>query len=285
MPRSAAVQPPASTPTASLSAAPLPALLLLSALLLAPPPADGAEMGNADERAAEVAARVMEALGGEQAWAETRFVSFGFAGSRMHWWDRQTGRHRVEGTTQDGEPWLVLENVVSREGEAWFGGQKATGERAAELLENAYGAWINDTYWLLAPYKLRDPGVNLAWEAEAALDGRPHDVLALSFDHVGLTPGDRYWVYVDRETGRVDRWEYVLEHQPSDAEPTSWDWKGWQQYGEIMLAPRREQVRSDRVLDLSPIAVYDSLPDAVFTSPEPVTPPEAAAGDAAGEAG
>lgn len=302
-------------PDTTTSAAPLPVplplalgLLLLSILLLAPPPAAGAEMGTeeepeaaemgtadepevgaevgtADERAAEVAARVMEALGGEEAWDETRFISFGFAGRRMHWWDRQTGRHRVEGTTQDGEPWLVLHDVDSREGpdqgQAWVDGSEVTGERAAELLENAYGAWINDTYWLLAPYKLRDPGVNLAYESEATLDGGTYDVLALSFEAVGLTPGDRYWIYVDRESGLVHRWEYVLEHQPPDSTPTAWNWEGWQRYGEIMLAPLREQPREDRLLDLSPIAVHDSLPDSVFSSPDPV----AAGGEERGEEG
>jgi len=276
-----------SRPAAAAPAFPLPAtvLVLTLSLALAPTLPAAAEQGTADERAAAVAARAMEALGGEEAWAKTRYLSFGFAGRRWHWWDRATGRHRVEGTDQEGARWVVLHDLDSREGEAWIGGEKAAGEQAAELLENAYGAWVNDTYWLLVPYKLRDPGVTLAYDREATLDGKTYDVLALSFAHVGLTPGDRYWVYIDRDTGLMDRWEYVLEHQPPDAEPTAWRWEGWQRYGAIMLAPRRAQIGNDRVLDLSPIAVPDSLPDSVFTSPEPVAPAAGAEPAAGGEGG
>lgn len=259
----------------------LAAASLIPAAPFAAPAA--AEQGRADERAAEAAARAMEAMGGTEAWEGTRYLTFGFAGRRSHWWDRHAGRHRLEGTTEEGEPYVVLQDLGERTGEAWIGGEKAEGERAAELLENAYGAWINDTYWLLAPTKLRDPGVNLAWDREETLEGRTYDVLALSFESVGLTPGDRYWVWIDRETGQMDRWAYVLEHQPPDSEPTAWRWEGWERYGDVVLAPRRVQVGGDRVLDLAPIAVPETLPESVFTSPEPVA--AAAAGGDAGEDG
>lgn len=249
-------------------AVPAAAVLLLAAGLASPSaPAAAAER---DPEAVAVAERTLAALGGQQAWDATRYLSFGFAGRRSHWWDRATGRHRVEGTTGDGEPYVVLHDLDSRQGRAWLGGDEVTGERAAELLENAYGAWVNDTYWLLAPYKLLDPGVELAYGGEATIDGTVYQVLELSFESVGLTPGDRYWVYVERDSGLVGRWAYVLEDQPADAEPTAWRWVNWQRYGGIMLADRREQVGTDRVLDLSPIAVPESLPDSVFESPAPV---------------
>ena len=34
-------------------------------------------------------------------------------------------------------------------------------EQLGEMLENGRRAWINDSYWLVMPYKLRDPGVTL----------------------------------------------------------------------------------------------------------------------------
>ena len=30
----------------------------------------------------------------------------------------------------------------------------------------AYAIWVNDTYWLLMPYKMKDPGVTLAYDGE-----------------------------------------------------------------------------------------------------------------------
>lgn len=229
--------------------------------------------GPADARAAEVAERVMQALGGRDAWDATRFLRFEFAGRRTHHWDKHTGRHRLEGRTQDGKAFVVLHDLATREGRAWLDGQPVEGEEAKQLLERAYGAWINDTYWLLMPYKLRDPGVNLVYDGEETLDGQTYDKLVLTFQNVGLTPGDRYWAYVNRATGLMDRWAYLLEDQPRDAAPTAWLWQGWQEHGRIQLAPTRRQVGGDRTLELGGIAVPDTLPDSVFTSPEPVAAP------------
>ena len=230
-----------------------------------------AAQGAAQAPTAEsVAAHVMQALGGQQAWDNTHYIRFNFVGRRAHWWDKWSGRHRVEWDSKEKQHYVVLENVNTKEGKAWLDGKPLDGEKAKEALENAYGAWVNDTYWLIEPYKLRDPGVNLSYDGEETIDGKTYDKLALSFGKVGLTPGDRYWVYVNRDTGLVDRWAYILQDMPKEGPPTVWKWEGWQKYGNIMLAPHRTQVGTDRKLELSDIAVMDKLPDSVFTSPEPV---------------
>jgi hypothetical protein len=217
-----------------------------------------------------VADRALQALGGKEAWDNTRYIRFTFAGRRTHWWDKWTGRHRVEGQNQEGQKYVVLQNINTKEGTAYLNGQKVEGDKAKEMLEAAYGAWINDTYWLLMPYKLRDPGVSLSYAGEETIDGKTYDKLALSFESVGLTPGDRYWAYINRDTGLMDRWAYILQDMPKEGPPTVWRWEGWQKHGNIMLAPGRTRVGDDRKLDLSNIAVSDQLPDSVFTSPEPV---------------
>lgn len=249
-------------------------VVLLAAALALPVAAPAQPEGQDDAdpaRARELADRVMQALGGEEAWEETRYITFGFAGARTHWWDRYTGRHRLEGETREGERYLVLHDLDDQgeEGRAWLDGEPAEGERGAELVENAYAAWINDTYWLLAPYKLRDPGVDLSYAGTETVDGVEYEKLHLAFEGVGLTPGDRYWMYVHPDTGLVDRWAYVLESQ--EPPPTVWEWTGWARYGPgIMLADQRTHAESGRELPLSPISVPDELPETVFTSPEPV---------------
>jgi len=226
--------------------------------------------GDSAPEAVKLAERLMTALGGEEAWGATHFLRFRFADFRTHYWDKWSGRHRLELTSREGDAWVVLENVVSREGRAFKNGAEVSGEELAQALERAHAAWINDTYWLLMPYKLRDPGVTLAWEGKEEIDGIAYDKVRLSFDHVGLTPGDRYWVYLNPETGLVDRWAYILESYEEGRPATAWTWGGWQRYGGILLASERKQVGGDRELPLSEIAVFDSLPDAVFDSPEPV---------------
>lgn len=218
-----------------------------------------------------IAAKVLQSLGGKQAWDNTHYLRFTFAGRRTHWWDKWTGRHRVEGQTQDGHKYVVVENINTKDGTVWIDGQKAEGDKAQEMLKNAYGAWVNDTYWLLMPYKLQDPGVNLTYDGQETIDGKTYDKLALSFGNVGLTPGDRYWAWINRDTGLMDRWAFILQDMPKEGPAMAWAWDGWQKYGNIMLAPHRAQLTGgDRKLELSDIAVMDQLPDSVFTSPEPV---------------
>lgn len=236
------------------------ALAALAALGAGPLAAAGPE---------QVAERVLDAMGGQKAWDDTRFLHFTFAGRRGHWWDRYTGRHRVEGKTQEGQAYVVLENINTKEGTAYLDGRKQEGEKAAELLKLAYGTWVNDTYWLLMPYKLRDPGVRLTLDGEETIDGETYDKLALSFDHVGLTPGDRYWAYVNRKTGLMDRWAFHLEDMKPEDPPSRWAWQGWQRYGGILLAPHRVQIGGDRKLELGEISVAP-IADSAFDSPAPV---------------
>ncbi len=73
----------------------------------------------------------------------------------------------------------------------------------------AYKRWVNDSYWLLMPLKLKDHGVNLASKERVTLNGKPHDVIQLSFGKVGLTTGDRYNLYINPETHRVDAFDYM----------------------------------------------------------------------------
>ena len=230
-----------------------------------------------DAKAMEVASRVMQSLGGREAWDRTRYLRFGFGmekdgkfQGRRHVWDKWSGRYRVEGVTKEGQPFVTLMNVNSKEGRAWVGGKELAGAELKEALERGYGMWVNDTYWLLMPYKMTDPGVTLKYAGEEkGANGATYDKVNLSFENVGLTPKDTYWVWVNRETGMVDRWDYVLKGEK--VPPTTWMWTGWTKHGNIMLAGERTNAKENRKLMLPGIAVLDSVPDAVFTSPDPVS--------------
>ena len=250
------------------------ALCLLAATMLAVAPVaaqPSASSDASDPAAIALAEATLEAMGGAEAWNETRFVRFEFFGFRLHHWDRHTGRHRLEGQTRDGDSYVVLHTIGADGGQAWLNGEALAGEDLAQWLERAHGAWINDTYWLVMPYKLLDPGVTLKVAGEETLEGKVYDKVLLTFDGVGLTPGDRYWAYINRETGLMDRWAYHLENWEAEREPTGWWWRDWDRYGKVLLSPRRHNEADDRTAMLDQLAVFDQLPDSVFTSPEAVT--------------
>ena len=124
---------------------------------------------------------------------------------------------------------------------------------------------MNDTYWLLMPYKLKDPGVTLALDGEETKGGEAWDKLRLTFDNVGLTPKDKYWAYVNRKTGLVDRWDYVLKGESKP--PTSFTWLNWKKYGRVMLADDRRNATDDMRIHFPVLEVPESLPDALFSAP------------------
>ncbi len=246
------------------------AWLVIAFALVALP--SGAFAEQRDSKAVEIAHLAMEAMGGEEAWGATRFIRFNFYGARTHHWDRYTGRHRFEGKTKEGEAYVVVHNVNTQEGSAFLDGEALDGEKKAEWLKNAYGAYINDTYWLVMPYKLLDPGVNLAYAGEETLDRATYHKLELTFEGVGLTPGDTYWAYVNSETGVMEYWAYSLQNWEEGREPTQWKWTDWARHGKILLSPRRIKVGDEEgdELPLGDIAVFDHLPDSVFESKDPV---------------
>jgi hypothetical protein len=239
--------------------------LLAAPVSAAPPHADPAT------RAHGIADEVMLALGGKDAWNGTHFLRFDFAVEaggqkrppRSHTWDKWTGRYRLEGRTPEGDPYVVLMNVNTKQGQAWKKGIALAGDDLQKMLEKAYGAWINDTYWLLMPFKMRDPGVNLEWTGETKPDAGDEDKIVLTFGQVGLTPKDRYTVYVNRATHLVDRWDYVLQ----DGDKGSFLWKDWRHVGRLMLSADRVSMPEKVRIFFPVLDAPATVADSVFTTP------------------
>src|ERR1700687_5592047 len=161
-----------------------------------------------DAKAEELAHTVMNAMGGEKAWYGAHFVRFDFkvnAGGktvedRSHLWDKMTGRYRLDDKTKDGKPRVTFFNVNDRHGEVYVDGKKVEGAAGAKAVKDAYEAFINDMYWLAMPWKWLDQGVNLKYMGPKTLGNESGEVVRLTFNHVGLTPGDRYDAFVNSQS-------------------------------------------------------------------------------------
>ena len=266
-----------------LTTAPACAALLLISLLMSacaqPEPEEAATANTipVESKADSVAMTVYEAFGGPEAWGSLPYLRFDFAGGNdsvrtvrgRHLWDRMTGRYRVEMPVNDDTVYVALFNVNSREGEVYLNGAPVDSTRKTRLLDQAYTRYINDMYWLLMPVKMFDPGVTRLYEADSS--DSETDVLRLSFDSVGLTPGDQYWVYVDKATGRVKAWAYRLQHHPADFVPQPVEWTGYKTLqapeGEILVSERK--VRPGGVTFTDNVAAPAEVDDAAFTDPNP----------------
>jgi len=241
------------------------AILLFSLTALPLTAAVPGPPAQSDQKATEIARATLDAMGGEEAWNNTRYISWKFMGGRLHVWDKWTGNHRIEQETQDGDTLVSLLNINTGNGRIFLNGVEITdAEELAQRQNRAVGYWINDTYWMFMPYKLLDPGVTLKYLGEKPMqDGRDADVVQLTFEDVGNTPDNKYEVFVAKDTGLVEQWSHWTN--ASDPEPRfTMPWAGWQRIGNIMLATDHGRDR-----DWS-IHVYDSLPETVFTDPEPL---------------
>ena len=235
-------------------------------LLWAAGPAARAE---SDPKAVAIADQVMEALGGGEAWRNTRYLRFDFAVDaggktvvrRAHTWDKWTGRYRFE-SPKEGS--VVLMNINSKEGTVYSKGKLVAGAAAKKALDEAYEAWVNDTYWLLMPYKMKDPGVHLALDGQASEGKVTYDKVLLTFDNVGLTPKDRYWAWINRDTHLMDKWEFLLQGAKPPAEPFLW--KNWQRHGKVLLSDEKVSPKNGTRIYFPVLETPSGVPDSVFAS-------------------
>ena len=160
---------------------------------------------------------------------------------------------------------MYLVNIYDGSGSAFKNGQEVEhADSLAKELDRAKRIWINDSYWLVMPYKLKDSGVTLKYMGiEEDQQGASSHVLQLTFQEVGVTPQNRYLVYVDTATNLVCQWAFYREAD-QDSANFILPWANYQQYGEIMLADNRGE------RNLNEVMVYDSLPEEVFTSLAPI---------------
>ena len=247
--------------------------LMLGVLMLAPllaaaenPPAPGFNLAGSDAEAIALADQVMERLGGREAWDGTRYITWSFFGNRRHVWDKYTGDIRVEGSDRETKkPYLILMNIHTKQGRAWSDGVEITGPaELAKRLDYGEAVWINDSYWIFMPYKLKDSGVTLKYLGKKPMqDGRSAKVLQLTFEGVGKTPDNKYYVYVAEDTGLVEQWDFfesAENPEPGFQNP----WHNWQRYGSILLSDKRgDKGHTD-------IAVFSDLPAEVLGSQQPV---------------
>ena len=228
-------------------------------------PAEVSVAEDSDRSAVALARKMAEALGGWEVWQRLRYLEFTFAvvdggkvvTERRHVWDRASGRHRVEGEREGGGSFSVYTDLRRNKGRAYRDGELLKGEEAEKYLENAYALWINDTYWLAAPFKVFDPGVRLSKAEDTVVDGVEHRTFRVDFAGVGLTPRDVYWFWLDEEF-RVKGWSFVLGG--ADAVPTRVRWTDWIRAGGLWFSGARVVEGSGREIRLSSIRVPEELP-------------------------
>ena len=226
------------------------------------PPADGFDVAGSDQKAIELADAVMQNMGGRTNWDNTQYLRWTLFG-RTHLWDKWNGLYRIEHDST-----VIIMDLKSKQGKMWQNGIEITDPEVAQKgLEQSYARWVNDSYWFIMPYKLKDSGVTLKYIGEGEMeDGRMADIVELTFKDTGLTPQNKYHVYIGKEKGLLEQWAFY--RTATDAEPSFVrPWTDWNRYGNILIASGHGESQRGKI-EVTNIAVLKAVPPGAFEKPD-----------------
>jgi hypothetical protein len=192
---------------------------------------------NSDKQAVDLAEKVLKAHGGKENWNNTRYIAWNFLGARDLVWDKYTGNVRIDFPGQNS---TYLININQDTGRVKIGDRELTkNDSLDQYIKRGKQIWVNDSYWLVFPFKFKDPGVRLKYIGEGTtLTGNSAEVISLSFEKVGFTPQNKYKAYIDPETHLVLQWDYFQNASDSAAAFQS-EWTDYQKHGDLYLSSGR----------------------------------------------
>jgi len=219
-------------------------------------------------KAAEIAKRMMQAMGGGAAWQQAHYVRFDFIVkiggeeqiTRSHLWDKRTGRYRLEDKAGNGDPGVVLFNVTNHQGVAYVSGRKLEGNAATAALDASYRTYSTDIEWLALPWMCLDPQVSLQYVGEKTVGGQLFDLVEVTI-HRAAGATDRYNAYVSTKSHLMERTEVL-----GAAAKSLWDWE-YVTTGGIKLASGHIDKEKNASISMGRVQILDKVDDAYFADP------------------
>jgi len=205
------------------------------------PAAEGFNAEGSDRKAIQLADSIVKYHGGWDAYAAARHFSWNFFGARTLKWDKLEKRVRIE-SPKDNTVYLLDYSGEEPTGRVRRRGEEVTDPDSLRIfLDQANSIFINDSYWLVQQYKLKDTGVTLKFGGEVRVDpqaNRPSYVLDMTFEDVGDTPRNKYRLYVDKKTFHINTWQFF--RTADDEEPAmETPWRNYLPYNGLVLSDDR----------------------------------------------
>ncbi len=111
----------------------------------------------------------------------------------------------------------VIYHTKSGKGIAYENGQELGDESAQKIIQKATAYFNNDSFWLISPFKLRDPGTQ---RSIVQIAGKP--ALMITYSSGGTTPGDSYlWILNEDYTPKA--WKMWVSIIPVGGIEISWE--------------------------------------------------------------
>ncbi|WP_299010280.1 hypothetical protein [uncultured Tenacibaculum sp.] len=189
-------------------------LLLVGAILLAVfyfKNNESLPTGKQGPEADALATKMLEALNYE-AYKDTRFIEWSFRGKHFYKWDKQKNIVEVSWDTNK-----VILHTKSPEKSVVLVNEKEVKDN--KILQKAIDYFNNDSFWLVAPYKVFENGIE---RRIVQYEGK--DALLITYTTGGSTPGDSYLWILD-ENGRPTSYKMWVSIIPTGGMEATWsDW-------------------------------------------------------------
>ncbi len=221
----------------------------------------GFDYAKSDTAAVSIASEMVKAMGGWKNWNKARFFTWNFFGEQKHYWDKQSGDIRIESL---GSNLIILMNVNTKKGKVFVNGREITqADSLKKFMDMGEQMWFNDSYWLVMPFRLFEPGVILKYlDEDVAQTGETAEVIEVTFSS-GPFKDKKCLVYVENSSHLAIQWS--LYSKATNEDPTFvTGWTDYEKYHNIWLASGRGR------FEITDIAVVDSFPSHTFVTPMPV---------------
>jgi hypothetical protein len=195
--------------------------------------------GEKGAKADALAAQVLEALNHNQL-SQMDSISWIFRGVNHYTWNMNDRKVTVrwDDTT------VNLNTANPDTSLAYENGALLKGSNSKEAIEYALFNFNNDSFWLMAPYKINDPGTEREWISD--------NELLVRYTSGGSTPGDVYvWKLDDNHLPiSFKMWVSII---PLDGLPAQWD--GWYKTTAGFMLPKKQSIYGIDI-PISDVVVY-----------------------------
>ncbi len=171
--------------------------------------------GIQGQKAETMASKMLDALDYE-AYKNTNYIEWTFKKRHHYKWKK-----KEQICTVYWEDFKVKLNFKKiEESQAYIHNFEVNGEKAEDLIEKAMDYFNNDSFWLVAPYKVFDKGTE---RSLVTLDNGT-EALLVTYNSGGSTPGDSYLWHMDAN-GKPKSFQMWVDILPIGGLEATW--KHW----------------------------------------------------------
>lgn len=161
----------------------------------------------------QLAMKLLDAVN-KQAWDSTNVITWQYKGGHTHIWDKKNKLVSVVW----GSYHVLLNLQTWEKGKAFKENKEITGPELDVVRGKAWQYFCNDSFWLIAPFKVFDEGTTRSLVKNEA---GGNDLL-VSYASGGVTPGDAYLWQLD-ERGLPKSYKMWVKILPIGGVEATWE--------------------------------------------------------------